>query len=272
MDITSPESVTPPVKAESAHDTKRITAPDYTLCPSGVPEHALSFMIGFAAGFAISFIFYKIALISVVCGTVFGVVNLFATAKNAVSKRSAKLRIQFFDLLEAVSVAMRAGSPLLKALQSAREDLLLIYTEESDIITELDIIVGKFDNAVPLSEAFADFAQRCKLEDIVSFASVYATIEGKSGRTDEIIRETQQIISDKMEIEMEIATLLTAAKTEANIMLLMPVVILAVIGYSGAGFMDTIYTTPTGRIVSTAGLAIYIISYMMARKFSNVIL
>ena len=251
---------------------KRLTAPDYTLCPSGAPEHAVSLIIGFAAGFAVSYIFYRIVMISIVCGAVFGAVNIFSAAQNAVSKRSVKLRIQFFDLLEAVSVAMRAGSPLLKALQSAREDLLLIYSEESDIIIELDIIIGKFNNAMPLSEAFYDFAERSKLEDIVSFASVYATIEGKSGRTDEIIRETQQIISDKMEIEMEIATLLTAAKTEANVMLFMPIVILAVIGYSGAGFMDTIYTTPAGRIVSTVGLIIYIISYFMARKFSNVVL
>lgn len=50
-------------------------------------------------------------------------------------------------------------------------------------------------------------------------ASIYATIEGKSSRADEIVRETQQIIADKMEIEMEIDTLMTAAKSEVNIML-----------------------------------------------------
>jgi len=51
---------------------------------------------------------------------------------------------------------------------------------------------------------------------------------------------------------------------------MMPLVILGVIGYAGAGFMDAIYTTTAGRIVSTGGLIIFIISYVMAKKFSNV--
>ena len=146
----------------------------------------------------------------------------------------------------------------------------MIYSEDSDILMELDVIIQRFHNAIPLSEAFSDFARRSGLEDVSSFASIYATIEGKSNRADEIVRETQQIISDKMEIEMEIDTLMTSAKSEVNIMLFMPLVILAVIGYAGAGFMDAIYTTPLGRLVATGGLIVFIISFFMARKFSNV--
>ena len=147
---------------------------------------------------------------------------------------------------------------------------MLLYPEDSDIITELDIIIGRFNNAVPISEAFSDLAVRSGLEDIMSFASIYATIEGKSGRADEIVRETQRIIADKMEIEMEIDTLMTAAKSEVNIMLLMPLVVLGIISYAGAGFMDAIYTTGMGRVVSTGGLIVFILSFILARKFSNV--
>lgn len=246
------------------------TVLDYSISPAGLPDHILAFLIGFGAGFIVLFIFYKIPLLAVIGGIPVGVVNVFASAQGAIQKRMMKLRTQFFDLLEAMSVAMRAGNPMLKALESAREDLMLIYREDSDIIIELDLILNRFRNAVPLSEAFADFAQRSGLEDVDSFASIYATIEGKSSRADEIIRETQQIIADKMEIEMEIDTLMTAAKSEVNIMLFMPLVILLVIGYAGAGFMDALYTTGLGRAVATGGLVIFIISFIMARKFSNV--
>ena len=249
---------------------RTITVPEYSRSPSAAMDHALAFFIGCAAGFLVLFIFYQIIPLSIAGGAVFGVVNIFASAHNAVKKRRLKLRIQFFDLLEAMSVSMRAGNPLLKSLQSAREDLVLIYPEDSDIITELDIIIGRFNNAVPLSEAFSDLAERSGLEDIASFATIYATIEGKSGRADEIVRETQQIIADKMEIEMEIETLMTSAKAEVNVMLFMPLVILGVIGYAGAGFMDAIYMTAAGRVVSTGGLAAFIVSYILAQKFSNV--
>jgi len=249
---------------------KKVVIPDYSVSPSGIIDHILAYAIGFAVSFGVVFIFFKLLLLSIIAGGLFGIVFIFTSSQGAIAKRKTKLRIQFFDLLEAMSVAMRAGNPPLKALESAREDLSLLYTEDSDIIIELDIIIARFNNAVPLSEVFADFARRSGLEDISSFASIYATIEGKSSRADEIVRETQQIIADKMEIEMEIDTMMTAAKSEVNIMLFMPLIILGIVGYAGAGFMDAIYTTTAGRIVSTAGLIVFIISFIMARKFSNV--
>jgi len=233
-------------------------------------DHMLSYLLGFAAGFLILFIFYRLILLSVAGGAILGLVNVFSSDRRAVMKRKLKFRLQFYDLLEAMSVSMRAGGTMLKAMSGARSDLLLIYPENSDIIIELDAIIGRFNNAIPLSDAFTNLAKRTGLEDIASFATIYATIEGKSGRADEIIKETQQIIADKMEIEMEIDTLMTAAKAEVNIMLLMPIVILGIIGYAGAGFMDAIYTTGVGRVVSTVGLIVFIISFFMARKFSSV--
>jgi len=249
---------------------KAITIPNYKKSTSVMLDHIIAFIIGFAAGFLVLFIFYRVLVLSFAGGAVLGSINIVASMNASLHKRVLKLRVQFFDMLEAMSVAMRAGNPMLRSLQSAREDLILIYPENSDIISELDIIIGKFNNAVPLSEAFSDLAQRSGLPDITGFASVYATIEGKSSRADEIIRETQQIIADKMEIEMEIDTLMTAAKSEVNIMLMMPLVILGIIGYAGAGFMDAIYTTVAGRIVSTGGLIVFILSYFMAKRFSSV--
>ena len=249
---------------------RKIVIPDYTVSPAKLLDHILAYFIGFAVAFGVIFIFYQILVLSIIAGALFGIIFIFTSAQGKIKKRKIKLRVQFFDLLEAMSVSMRAGNPPLKALESAREDLSLIYTQDSDILIELEIIIAKFNNAVPLSEIFFDFGRRSGIEDINSFASIYATIEGKSSRADEIVRETQQIIADKMEIEMEIDTLMTAAKSEVNIMLFMPLVILGVVGYAGAGFMDAIYTTTMGRLVATAGLVVFIISFIMARKFSNV--
>lgn len=255
---------------EERQERTTLTVPDYSVSPSELPDHIVAFLIGFAAGFAILFIFYKIVPLSVAGGVALGIVNIFASARNAIVKRRSRLRVQFYDMLEAMSVAMRAGNPVLKALESARADLTLIYGEDSDIIVETDILLARFNNAIPLSEAFSDFAERSELEDVASFASVYATIEGKSSRANEIVRETQQIIGDKMEIEMEIETLMTAAKSEGYIMLVMPLIILLIIGYAGAGFMDAIYTEALGRVVATGGLIVFFISYFLIKKFSRI--
>ena len=244
--------------------------PDYSKPPTGIGFTLVSVLMGFAIGFLIMYIYYKLILVAIIGGVFIGVLNIFLRRKNAVDKRKRLLRVQFLDMLEAMSVALRAGNPLAKALVSARDSLMITHTENNDIIVELNAIINKFANAIPLSEAFMDFAERSGLEDVASFATIYATIEGKSNRADEIVRETQKIIADKMTIEMEIETMMTSAKTEANIMLIMPLVILLVIGYAGAGFIDAIYTTPLGRVVATAGLAILIISYFLTQKYCKI--
>lgn len=243
---------------------------DYNVSSDTGINRLTSWLIGFVAGFVIFFVFYKIILLSVIGGVLIGTANIFLSSKKNIEKRKMRLSTQFYDLLEAMSVSMRAGNPPYKALISAREDLMLLYPEKSDIIRELDLIIGKFNNAVPLSEAFSDFANRSGLEDIESFASIYATIEGKSSKANEIIRETQEIIADKMSIEMEIDTMMTGAKSEANIMLFMPLGILLILGYMGQGFMDAIYTTPVGRLTATFGLVIFVVSFVLTQKFSDV--
>ena len=249
---------------------RQVRAIDYTSNPCLLPDYLINFIIGAIVGSVILFAFYKIPLLSMVGALIAGIANIFMGIQRAKRKRLRNLRVQFYDLLEAMNVSLRAGNQLLKSLMSARKDLELIYSENSDIIIELDLILNQFRNNVPMSEGFNDFAQRCGLEDVESFASIYSTIEGKAERADEIVRETQQIISEKMRIEMEIETLMTAAKSEAMIMLFLAVFILLVIGYAGAGFMDSLYQPGVGRLVATGGLTVFIISYFLMRKFSDI--
>lgn len=254
----------------SADKVDRISVPQYNKSDRTIMDDVMAFIIGFILGFIVVFIFYKIIVASVIGGIIYGVFNIFAMRRKGIDKRLFKLRMQFFDLLEAMAVSLRAGNPPIKALESAKNDLSVLYSEDSDIIVEIKIMLSKFQNGYMLSQAFDDLAERSELEDIKSFASVYSTIEGKSSRADEIIRETQQIIADKMEIELEMETLMTAAKSEANMMLLLPLVMLLVIGYAGAGFMDAIYTTPTGRLVATGGLLVFFACTIMINKFSKI--
>ena len=38
---------------------RRLSVPDYTASPCGLPDHILAFILGFVAGFAVLYIFYK---------------------------------------------------------------------------------------------------------------------------------------------------------------------------------------------------------------------
>lgn len=257
------------VDSESISNSE-IKPPDYNQSPNTTFDYFINFVLGYVLGALVLFVFYRIPVLTIIGGIPVGAVVSFASQFSSKSKRLTNLRVQFYDMLESMAVSMRAGNPPYRALERAKSELLLVYPENSDIIAEINVILARFHNSIPLSVGFTDFAQRCGLEDVVSFASVYATIEGKSSKANEIIQDTQQIIADKMEIEMEIDSMMMAARNEANTMLVMPILILAIIGFAGAGFMDALFTTFVGRIVATVGLIVFIACFIMTQIFSKI--
>ena len=198
-------------------------ATDYTRCPLSPAEHILNGVLAMVGGFLVGFIFYRSVLLSLIAGLVAVPAIVALLAGRATKKRLLNLRGQFRDMLESMNVAMRAGSTEIRALESSRDDLKMLYSEQSDIVREVDYILAAYNNGgIPLRKLFRDFADRSGLEDVESFASIYEVIEGKSSRSSEILRQTQQVITDKMEIEAEIETMITSTKSEQTMMLIMP--------------------------------------------------
>jgi len=105
---------------------KNTPIPEYLKSQSSLFEHTIAFASGFAIGFAILFIFYKLLIVSMIGGLILGLINIFIASGKAIKKRITNLRLQFYDLLEAMSVSLRAGNPLIRALEKAREDLILM--------------------------------------------------------------------------------------------------------------------------------------------------
>ena len=82
--------------------------------------------------------------------------------------------------------------------------------------------------------------------------------------------ETEQIIGDKIEIEQEIETTITSAKSETMVMLIMPLVIVVVMSGMGGGLMDALFTTMAGHLAATVALIIFGISFVLAVKSSDI--
>ena len=192
-------------------------------------------------------------------------------AQKKIHSRKKQLRLQFKDMLQSMSVSIGAGGTELSALESAYKELLLTYNENADIMVELNTIILKYKNGgIPLRILFADFGQRSGVDDIESFASIFEVIEGKSNRFGEIVRDTYQIISDKIEIEQEIETTITAAKSEAYIMLIMPVVVTQAMSMMGTGLTDGLYHTASGIVIATVAVVIFLIAFLLSQKFTDI--
>ena len=245
--------------------------PVYYRCNMKKYEHILVYAVCAVLVSGIAWLFYHIVPVSAGIGLAAGIFLEKLYARSTIQKRQKALRLQFKDFLESMSVAVRAGNVEVKAVESALKDLKLSYTARADIVREVENILLQYEKGgIELKVLFQDLAARSDIEDIRSFAAIYAVIEGKSDRFGDILMETEQIIGDKMEIEQEIETTITAAKSETMMMLVMPILIVVVMSGMGGGLMDALFTTAAGHLAATVALIIFGLSFVLAVKSSEI--
>lgn len=243
----------------------------YYKCNMKKTEHICAYLVCSMILSGIVWLFYHLTVISFVIGFAGGLFLEKMYAQSTVAKQRKELRLQFKDFLEAMSVAVGAGNVEAQAVKSALKDLKIAYNEKSAIVKEVSHIVLQYEKGgKQLKELFEDFAQRSGLEDIHSFATIYSVIEGKSDRFGDILMQTQEIIGDKIAIEQEIQTTITSAKSETNMMLVMPVVIVVTMSAMGGGLLDALFTTAAGHAAATVSLIIFAVSYVLALKVSKI--
>lgn len=245
--------------------------PIYYICNMKKSEHILAYIINSLVAGVVVYLFYHSIIAGAIGGYIIGILLEKLYANSTIKKRQKALRLQFRDFLEAMSVAARAGSVEVQAIKSAAKDLRLSYTEQTDIVREIDNIITSYEGGgIAINDLFADFAKRSRLTDISNFATIYGIIEGKSDRFGDIVMQTNDIIGEKIEVEQEIETGITAAKSETNVMLVMPVIIVVLLSVMGGGFMDSLFTTAMGRVAATIALVLFVISFILAKKFTDI--
>lgn len=243
---------------------------DYSCSSMTLSQRTLLIIVFVAVFSAVFYIFYHMVSVSIILSVLLCPLFYKRFMVSSIHKRRRRLRLQFRDLLESLSVSVRAGNNESAALLAALEDLKLTYNEDSDIVIEVKNIIAKYNNGVPLRALFEDFGERSGVEDIKSFAQIFRVIEGRSNRFGDIVKQTHQIISDKIEIEEEIKTTITSSQSEQNIMFVLPVVIMLAMSTLGGSFMNVLFESAMGRVYVTVSIVIFLAAYFIARKMTDI--
>ena len=208
----------------------------------------------------------------IICGSI-GIsacVIFLPIVKNTLLvKRRNLLRCQFMDMLDSLSSSISAGNNAVKAFEAAHHDLIMQHGEDSYIVNEVALIVSGQKNYIDIDNLMADFGKRAGIQEIENFAQVFSLSYRKGGDFSKVIRDSYEILYNKMNIEMEIETKLSSNKSEMNIMLVMPVLLMVMMKSSGGDFANN-FSTPSGILGITIGLAVVIGAYILGRKITNI--
>ena len=245
-------------------------------------EKIFYFSIMFIVGAAVGYLFYggigkdaygeptKLTyildvIIMLTVGFVSGKVFLPIRQEQILNSRKKKLKYQFRDMLEALSTSLGTGKNVADSFHTVQEDLSHQYEEDAFILNELYIINTGMRNGLTIEQLLQDFGKRSSCSDIIDFANVFEISYRIGGDPKEIIKNTCQILTDKMNIEEEIETTVSGSKNEQYIMLVMPIALVGMIKLSSAEFAAN-FTTPSGLLATTMGVACFIAAYFLGKK------
>ena len=179
--------------------------------------------------------------------------------------RSWKLNMQFRDFINCVSSALESGYSIENAIKEGYTDMKLAYGEDELIMREIRLCMGKMENNRTVEEIFLDFGERSGLEDIKSFADIFATAKRTGGNLILIIKSTADVIHTRVELKRELRTVIASKKYEADIMKLIPFGLLIYLRMFSPDMVSALY----GNVFGIAFMTIILLVYLLLCKISD---
>lgn len=241
---------------------------DYNVYFPSVQEKVIWFFIGMIVSGVVLYVFYENWIVSVIVGAICGLAFIPIRTNQVIKKRKQKLTLQFRGLLDALATSIGAGKNMYDSFSGAADDLTVQFSEQADIVKEVQLIRVGLDNNIQIEELLMNFAERSGVEDVRNFANVFATCYKKGGNIKEVIKNTATIIGDKIEIQMELQTMVSGQQNEQNIMLVMPVIFIVLMKSMGGDLIDL--KSAIGIISVSIAIVIFVLAYFISRKILNI--
>lgn len=239
---------------------------DYTVYVLSMRQKIVAVLAGFIIGFGASYIYFDSKILGIIVGLIAGYKAISIYRNSLFRKRHNELRLQFRDALESLSNSYTVGMTANRAFHSAYSDMVVEHGTDAYITQELQLICSTHDNqGVEIKDMLNDLAIRSGIDDVKSFAGVFDVSTNLGGDIAKVVRETRDMISDKVEIEMEIQTMVTGQKNQLNILAIMPIVMSLLTRSFGSGSAGAMVI-----VVKLLALALFVFAYWMGTKIVDI--
>lgn len=221
--------------------------------------------------FITSLLFFR-SVFSAVLLTFFSSGMPYILSASRKKKNKKLLNYQFREALRALSTSLKAGSSLRNGLRKTYEDLVRIYGDKPSkpIVDEFSIIAYELDLMLPVEEVLSNFEERADLEDISDFVNVAIMTKKQGGDLVKVIDRVTTIISDRIEIEYEIETLVSGKKMEARLLTMLPIGMVLMLSLTSPRYMAPMYDSVIGKILMITAALLLIVNYFVGRKIIDI--
>lgn len=186
--------------------------------------------------------------------------------------RHARLQVlqtQFRDMLDSLVGSLSAGGTVIQGFQLARDDLERQHSAEAPIVQELNLLIAGFHNNIRVEDMLHDLGERSAHPDIESFANVFKIAYLRGADMKLAVKNSHQILSEKMQISADIETGLVASKNESFIMVVIPVILVALLKTGGGTFAEGL-RSPVGVLCTLIAVTMFLGAYALSRRIMTI--
>lgn len=230
----------------------------------------ISVLMGAAGSFLILYLFYQSIFFCLAGAFAGGFLYFRYREKGLAEQRRWALMVEFKDAMDSMVSALVAGYSMENAVTEAYHDLMLLHEAETPMVKELGKIRSKLSLHQPLDALFLELGRNSGVEDIITFAQIYATARKSGGNLVKVMKRTAENIGEKIEIQREIQTMVAGKKMESTCMMVIPLLIIAYLQFCSPGFLDPLYKGLLGRLFMTGALLVYGAAVMWSRHIMKI--
>lgn len=232
-------------------------------------EYLRAFLQGSVIIFAVSYLFYG----TWICAILFSpylIRYIRSWERETIKKRQRIFRLQFKEAIQSLSAGLNVGYSVENALREACKELKGMYRKDEIILRELMYMIRQLQMNVTAENALQEFATRTEDEDVQTFVTVFNLAKRSGGDMLEIIRNAVRQMGEKIDVEREVQTVISAKKTEFRIMTAIPFAMIVYLRISFPGLLGVLYGNFAGVIIMSVCLLIYLISYEMGKRIVEI--
>ena len=186
------------------------------------------------------------------------------------AKKERRILDQFKNMIIAMQSALEAGNSMENSLMAAKRDLGKMYSEDAEILIQLQLVEKKLRLNMPFEKALQEMAENLGYEEIKDFVNVITIIKRTGGNAIKVIKDTVEKLVSEIELRQELEVMVAAKKLEQQVMIYMPAFIIIFLRSTNKGFLDPLYGNIAGFSIMTVVLIFNIGADLLGKKIVDI--
>jgi tight adherence protein B len=203
------------------------------------------------------------ALRALLVGSITALAPLFYVKKKR-GKRIDALEAQLPDALDFLSRSMRAGHAFTISLEMVGEEI------HEPLGQEFRALFNEQNLGESLERSFLNFSNRVPVPDVRFFSSAVLLQRQTGGNLSEILNRLSHIIRERFRLKGQVKAVSAHGRLTATILTLLPIVTLGGLMLTSPGYLDPMFTNPTGRKIIAAGVVAQILGNLCIQKIIKI--